>query len=276
MNRFYSVTHLPKEVHCWSEQLLPHIKQLCIPLFMIFLTFRVVYDFSKSEIQATATGQVLRRTFWQIMTMTVLLAFYQELIIAFDRYIVFPFSHFLQHKIELKDIKNETIPKSFWANSYNPFKWVMQFIFGCIQKGAISLIINIVRDTYIIILYTLGPFALVINVIPGMEGTFKFWVKKLVTVFCWAVLIAVLDIIFFLIGTSVKNMWYHVVLTILYLHVPTLTSSFLNSAASASAMAKVTTLSGLARISTLKTASVGKKALFKIPSDGNKLKQLRK
>lgn len=95
-------------------------------------------------------------------------------------------------------------------------------------------------------LVMMGPLSIAASLLPGSSGIFKFWLKTTLSVFCWSVTLAILDVMMFASLVTLKvDIWGYIAIIAMYLKVPSITSMFMNSMGSGNALSGLTTMVGM-------------------------------
>jgi hypothetical protein len=138
-----------------------------------------------------------------------------------------------------------------WVGNFNLHYWLQSLVVGGIASTA-RKIIEILRQTLLGFLYVVGPLSLSLSVLPGFGGLLKKWFQHYLSVQCWSLTLIILDNLVDLYtrlsqtrtsamtGLSLAEasekidiLLITIVITLLYLMVPYLTSLYVGQSSSA-------------------------------------------
>ena len=232
------------------------MKKVALLLLPPFYTIKLLYTFTKLSLLGEDTTGALHKSIVDTLLVAVFLAFYDRFFWAFDAYLIVPLCDMLHQKQVFEGVLARPEAPGNWSLLGNMAKWVIWRVFQLIAEGAIGTMMHMTRSFTIIIFCLLGPLPVVASLLPGAKGMFKFWFKTTLSVFCWGIVLAMLDAMFIAAQkSSFIDMWTYVVLAVMYLSVPSITSVFLNSMGSGSALTGITNFVGLARMAAAMTGS---------------------
>jgi hypothetical protein len=132
-----------------------------------------------------------------------------------------------------------TVPLMGSIPSDNDFTSILIWIMSKIQEG-LSLVIRILVSKMQIMvvsfLYVAGLFSATLATVPGLAGSFAYWLKNLITVLFWSLTLAILDnfMVFFLklyqpdaMNAMIDLVVLNLAIIIMYISIPLLTTMYI-------------------------------------------------
>jgi hypothetical protein len=262
----------PSIPHCYwvfMTIMIQKVKEIALMMATLFYTINLMYEFTRLQALGKPTDQALRRSLFDAVKVIFCIVFYEDLLKAFDSKIIYPLCETI-YKLELSQIHINTAPTT---GSYSLlsllFTGTVWGLFSLIGQGGIGVVVHFCKGFTIIMLVMMGPLSIAASLLPGSSGIFKFWLKTTLSIFCWSITLAVLDVMMFAsLATLQIDIWGYIAIIVMYLKVPSITSMFTNSMGSGNALSGLTTMAGMigmaARASTTGGASLGVRGVGKL------------
>ena len=161
-------------------------------------------------------------------------------------------------KITTGDIvqKHETSLGFMGTLPYDDFSSFVAWLMSIIQEGLsmiIRILISRMQTMLVAFMYVAGVFAAMLATLPGLGGSFLYWLKNLLQVLFWSLSLAILDnlIVFFLksyqpdtADAMIDLVVLNLAIILMYISVPVLSSLYIGHAAVNSLMSRMSGVAG--------------------------------
>jgi hypothetical protein len=89
------------------------------------------------------------------------------------------------------------ITKAISVGIENIKEWLVSTILSVCSffKGAIYIIMNFIRIFCLVLLAMLGPFTIALSLIPGFENNISMWLSKYISIYLWAPIFNIINIL---------------------------------------------------------------------------------